>query len=323
MATALVTGGTGFVGRALCARLTAGGFTVRASTRTAAESLAPPGVKLLATGELGPETRWEEALSGVDVVFHLAARVHMMKETAADPEAEYRRVNVAATEHLARRAVAAGVHRFVFVSTTKVLGEGRPAPYTDGDPAAPEDAYGRSKWGAEKALEIVSEGTGLRVVVVRPPLVYGAGVKANFLRLFRAVERGLPLPLGAITGNQRSLIYLENLADALHACAVAPLSANRTFLVSDGEDVSTAELARRMARALGRPARLLPVPPSLLRAGAWLFGRSAAAERLVGSLAVDSRGIREVLGWNPPFDLDTGLARTAAWHRRGRGESPP
>ena len=323
MAIALVTGGTGFVGRALCARLVAEGFLVRASVRAPASGLGlSSGMEAVTTGDLAPDTRWEEALSGVDVVFHLAARVHMMRETAPDPEPEYRRVNVAATEHLARRAAAARVRRFIFVSTTKVLGEGRDAPYSDADPPAPEDAYGRSKWEAEKVLQSVSAETGLHVIVVRPPLVYGPGVKANFLRLLKAVDRGLPLPFGSIR-NRRSLVLVDNLADALRSCAMAPLAGNRTFLVSDGEDVSTAELARRMARALGRPARLLPVPPSLLRAGARLLGRGSAAERLTGSLTVDSRGIREALDWRPPFDLDTGLARTAEWYRRGRGESPP
>jgi UDP-N-acetyl-alpha-D-quinovosamine dehydrogenase len=316
---ALVTGANGFVSQALCKRLLADGWTVRASVRAHSPSrrLLPVGASPVEVGDIGPDTDWRSALAQIDVVFHLAARVHQMKDAAADPLAEYRRVNTAGTERLAEIAAAAGVRRLVFVSSVKVHGEERDVPYAEDDAPAPRDPYGTSKLEAEQALADVSRRTGLEVVVARPPLVYGEGVKANMASLFRAVRRGIPLPLGSIERNRRSLLYVGNLAHCLAACAIHPAASGRTYLVSDGEDVSTTALVRRIGAALGKAPRLLPVPGRALRLAGRLTGRRAAVERLLGSLAVDSTRVRTELGWAPPFDLTAGLDRTAAWFRNG------
>lgn len=275
-------------------------------------------IEVAPVGSIGPDTDWGAALSGVDTVVHLAARVHVTDETAADPMAAFRQVNVLGTERLARSAAAAGVRRLVFLSSVKVNGEGtRGRAYTEGDAPAPEDGYARSKWEAERGLARIADETGLEVVVLRPPLVYGPGVKANFLALMRAIDRGLPLPLGAID-NRRSLLFVGNLADAVVRCIGHPGAAGKTFLLRDGEDVSTPELIRRLARALERPARLFPFPPALLKLAAGLAGRREAADRLLGSLTVDDSRIRRELGWAPPHGLDQGLRITAAWYRSRR-----
>lgn len=266
-----------------------------------------------ATGDLGPDADWRPALSGVQAVVHCAARVHIMADTSADPLAEFRRVNVDGTLALARQAAAAGVRRFVLLSSVKVHGEATAPghPFHADDAPRPEDAYGLSKHEAEQALRHLAAETGLEVVVVRSPLVYGPGVKANFAQLMRAVALGVPLPLGALH-NRRSLVGLDNLVDLLRVCLDHPAAANQTFLVSDGEDLSTTELVHRLGRALGRPARLLPVPAPLLRAGAALLGRRAAVDRLCGSLQVDIASTRARLGWTPPVSVDEGLRRAAA-----------
>jgi nucleoside-diphosphate-sugar epimerase len=251
----------------------------------------------------------------VDCVVHLAARVHVMNDTAADPLAEFRRTNTAGTEHLARCAAAAGVKRLVFVSTIKVNGEEtRDRPFIESDPACPGDPYGISKWEAEQVLARVAADTGLEYVILRPPLVYGPGVKGNFLKLLSAIERGVPLPLAAIA-NRRSLLYLGNLVDALILAATHSLAAGKTFLVSDGQDVSSPELILRLAKEMDAPGRLLHCPRSLLRLGGRLLGRADAVSRLVESLQVDSSAIRSELGWEPPFSLEDGLKATAEWYR--------
>lgn len=306
----LVTGANGFVGRGLCPHLARHGIDVRMAVR-GADSRLPDAVVV---GEIGPHTQWGEALADVDVVVHLAARVHVMRDSASHPLEEYRRVNVEGTRRLAQAASEAGVRRMVLLSSVKVNGEAREQAYTETDPPRPKDDYGRSKWEAEQALIDVGAQTGLEWAVLRPPLVYGPGVRANFLSLMRAVSRGLPLPLGAID-NQRSLVYLGNLADAIRVCVVEPGAANGLFLVSDGEDVSTPELVRRVARSLGVRPRLVSVPVSMLRLAGMLVGKRAAVERLVGSLQVDSTCIRRTLGWTPPFSIDEGLTETARWWR--------
>jgi len=268
-------------------------------------------------GEIDGTTDWREALHGVHAVVHLAARVHVMRDVAADPLAQYRAVNVDGTLNLARQAAAAGVRRFVFISSIKVNGEERAAAYTEADTPAPEDAYALSKWEAEQGLRQIAAQTGLEVVILRPPLVYGPGVGANFLALMHAVARGIPLPLGAID-NRRSLIFVGNLADAILCCLEHPAAAGKTFLISDGEDVSTPALVRRMAAALGRPARLVALPIPVLRAAAALVGKSALAIRLLDSLTIDGTAIRHTLGWSPPFTLDEGLRETAAWYVMAR-----
>jgi len=242
-----------------------------------------------------------------------------MEDTAANPLDEFRRVNVQGTLNLARQAAAAGVRRFVFVSSIKVNGEmtqlGR--PFTADDAPAPLDAYGVSKMEAEQGLREIALQTGMEMVIIRPPLVYGPGVKANFAAMMRWLRYGVPLPLGVIH-NQRSLVSLENLVDLLVTCITHPAAANQTFLVSDGEDVSTTELLRRMGQAMGKPARLLPVPGSWLKLAAGLVGKGDVAQRLCGSLQVDISKTRELLGWVPPVSLDEGLRRAAAGHELPR-----
>jgi UDP-N-acetyl-alpha-D-quinovosamine dehydrogenase len=307
----LVTGATGFVGSRVCSLLIERGLAVRAAVRRA-PARATAGLEIAAVGDIGPSTRWEDALAGAECVVHLAARVHQMRDRAPDPLAAHCEVNVLGTTRLARAAAAAKVRRLVFMSSVKVLGDGRPTPYRETDAPAPADPYGRSKWEAEQALARIANETGLEVVILRPPLVYGPGVRANFLRLMNLVFRRVPLPLGSIR-NRRSLVFVGNLADAILAASTHPSAAGETFLVSDGEDLSTPELIRGLGSALGRPPRLLDVPPALLRGAARMLGRGPTAERLLGSLAVDSTRIRERLSWAPPFSVDRGLAETARW----------
>ncbi|MBU2549829.1 MAG: SDR family oxidoreductase [Proteobacteria bacterium] len=311
----LVTGPTGFVGRGLLDRLTREGWLIRAAVRSADRAaLLPTDVEAAVVGPIGPLTDWRPVLSGIDVVVHLAARAHVMNDPAGDPLAAYREVNAAGTECLAHAAVDAGIERFVFMSSVKVNGEGAARPYTETDPPDPADAYGLTKLEAETALAGAAREAGMAMVVLRPPLVYGPGVKANFLNLLRAVDRGLPLPLASVD-NRRSLIYLGNLVDVIMTCLVHEKAAGKTYLVSDGEDVSTAELIRKMAAALGRPARLWPVPPILLKAAGRLTGRSASIDRLLGSNTVDASGIRSDLDWRPPHDMADGLEETARWFK--------
>lgn len=307
-----VTGAQGFIGSALCCALVRQGWVMVPAVRRAR---GLPGE--VAVGDIGPRTDWHATLAGCDAVVHLAARAHVMREARREPLAAFQEVNTAGTLHLARQAAEAGVRRFVYLSSVKVLGEGREAPYTLADAAAPAEPYALSKWEAEQGLLALGRNTGMEIVVLRPPLVYGPGVKANFLSLMRAVARGWPLPLGAVR-NRRSLLYLGNLVSAIEACLIHPAAAGQTFLVSDGEDVSTPELIRRLGMALGRPARLWPVPPPLLRLVATLLGRGAQAGRLLGSLAVDGSALRAVLGWTPPHTLDEGLRATARWYLESR-----
>lgn len=309
----LVTGASGFVGRALCRALETGGRAVRAAVRR--EGVTEDSPRSVFVGEIGPDTDWRSALQDIEVVVHLAARVHVMREVAADPLAEYRRVNTAGTERLAWAAAQAGIKRLVFVSSIKANGEETcDRPFTEADPPRPVDAYGISKWEAEQALRKVSEKTGLEIVILRPPLVYGPGIGGNFLSLWKAIDKGFPLPLGAVR-NRRSLIYLGNLVDAIMRCIEHPAAAGKTYVLRDGEDVSTPELVRRIAKTLGRPARLLPVPQPLLATGMRLTGRSELIARLLGSLVVDDALIRAELSWNPRYSMAEGLRDTAQWFR--------
>ena len=309
---ALVTGASGFVGRAVLLRLNGmSGVTAIGSVRAAA-MFADTGAPLAKVGELSAHTDWSGALAGVQAVVHTAARVHVMLEAAANPLAEFRRVNVQGTLNLARQAVAAGVRRFVFVSSIKVNGEATQLwrPFTADDAPAPLDAYGVSKMEAEQGLRGLAAQTGMEVVIIRPPLVYGPGVKANFAAMMRWLRRGVPLPLGAIH-NQRSLVALDNLVDLIVTCLTHPAAANQTFLVSDGEDVSTTELLRLMGQALRRPARLLPVPAGWLKLAAAMVGKRDVAQRLCGSLQVDMEKTQCLLDWTPPLTLDDGLKKAA------------
>jgi len=313
-----VTGASGFVGTALCRSLLARGMEVTGVVRAGQTTPFPDNARYrqFAAGDIGPATDWAETLENVQAVFHLAARVHVMHDTAADPLAEFRQINTAATGHFARTAAASGVKRFVYVSTIKVNGEETHGgdKFAPSDAPAPQDPYAISKWEAEQELHRIAAETGLEVVVVRPPLVYGPGVKGNFARMLSVVARGYPLPLAA-TANLRSLIYVENLVDALIACATHPAASGQTYLVSDGEDVSTPDLLRRLAAAMGVPARLFPFPLMLLKLAGALAGKSAQLERLLGSLQVDSDKIRRELNWVPPYTLQQGLQATADWYR--------
>jgi len=297
------------VGRALCEALAASGRRVKRALR-----MAQPGrPDDVAVGDIGADTDWRSALEGVSSVVHLAARTHVLRETAADSLAEYRRVNLDGTRRLAQQAGRAGVRRLVFVSSIKVNGEATERPFTEDDAPRPEDAYGISKWEAEQALSRVAGETGLQVAVLRPPLVYGPEVKGNFLRLMGLVARGTPLPLASIT-NRRSLIYVGNLVDAVIKAIDVPAAAGRAYLVSDGDDVSTPDLVRAIARALGVAPRLLPCPPAMLRLGAALTGKRAELARLTGSLQADGSRARRELGWQPRLSLAQGLAATARWY---------
>ena len=315
----LVTGATGFVGSSLSERLLSEGCDVRGTfLHFESPSALVAGVNPVPVEPLGPDTPWSHAVAGIDTVIHLAARVHMMDDQAADPLTEFRLVNTEGTKRLAQEAVKAGVKRLVFISSIKVNGEESSVPYTDDAMAQPTDPYGISKWEAEQSLRQIEAETGLEVVIVRPTLVYGPGVKANFLNMLKIVSRGIPLPLASIA-NKRSMIYVGNLVDALMACSAHPAAAGQAFLVSDGEDVSTPELIRRTARALGVPVRLFPMPLPLMRVAGALTGKSAAVNRLVGSLTVDSSKIRRDLGWMPPYTMAEGLRATADWFLKSLG----
>lgn len=310
----LITGANGFVGRTLTKRLRAAGHAVRGAVRSVSLNDMPE-IETVAVGDCGSETEWTPALSGIDTVIHLAARVHLMDDQAADPLAAFRLVNVAGTMQLARQAAKAGVKRLVFVSSIKINGEESPTPYTENSPCTPRDPYAISKMEAELALHALERKIGLEVVIVRPPLVYGPGVKANFLKVLQLVVKGIPLPFASIR-NQRSLVYVENFADALAVCAVHPTAAGQTYLVSDGEDVSTPKLIRQIASALGVPARLLPFPVSLMHLAGKLTGKSGELNRLTGSLTVDISKIRRELDWKPPFTMEEGLKETAEWFKK-------
>jgi nucleoside-diphosphate-sugar epimerase len=307
----LVTGANGFIGRALCERMIAEEWQVRGAVRSPASLLT--GFEPAVVGAIGLDTDWSNALTGINTVVHLASRVHVMNDTTDDPIAEFCRVNVAGTERLARIAAKTGVRRFVYLSSVKVNGEGGPVSYTERDTPAPQDPYGISKWEAEQVLHKIAAESGLEVVIIRPPLVYGPEVKANFLRMIEVVNRDIPLPLASIS-NRRSLIYLGNLIDAIVACTAHPKAAGQMYLVSDGEDVSTPELIRSVAAALGKPARLFPFPPALMRLAGRLTGKSEAVERLLGSLTIDSTKIRRELNWKPPYTMNQGLKETAKWY---------
>lgn len=312
----LVTGATGFVGRACVDALLGAGYRVRRVLRSACPAIL--GVEDIVTGDLLDVADWSGAVRGVDAVVHLAARVHVMRETVADPSAVFRRINVDVTRRLAEAAARAGVRRFVFVSSAKVQGEhsaGR--PFTEADPPAPEDAYGESKRDAEAALAGIAASTRLEVAILRPPLVYGPGVGGNLHTLLRAVARGVPLPVGAVR-NRRSLVFVGNLADAIVRCIESPAAAGRTFLVDDGEPRSTAQLVSDLARAAGRTPRMLSVPPALLgRVAGWL-GQGEAARRLLDDFEVDSGVLRRTLGWTPPFSYAEGIDATGRGYRASR-----
>ncbi|RKS23992.1 nucleoside-diphosphate-sugar epimerase [Pseudomonas sp. WPR_5_2] len=308
----LVTGGSGFLGKAVALRLASmGGNNLILPLRTLGEVL-PQGVNAVQISDIDGQTDWKALLKSVDVVVHAAARVHVMREQAADALAAFRKVNVEGTLNLARQAADAGVKRFIFISSIKVNGEGTLAgvPFTADDVPNPDDPYGLSKLEAEQGLKALATVTGMEIVIIRPVLVYGPGVKANFLSMMQWLYKGIPLPFGAIR-NRRSLIFLDNLVDLIVTCLDHPAAANQTFLASDGDDVSTSDLLRKLARCMGKSAHLVPIPVWLMSTMSTLLGKQALAQRLFGSLQVDLSKNRQLLGWTPPVSLDHGLSLTA------------
>lgn len=314
----LVTGASGFVGSALIDEISkreqdgvdlVGRGVVRAKHSPRFQELG-----CVVVSAICAQTNWQQALSDVEVIVHAAARAHVLNDRAANPLAEFRLVNVAGTLRLAEQAAAMGVKRFVFLSSIGVNGV-QSAPglvFTEADKPNPHNAYALSKWEAEQGLLRIADETGLEVVIIRPPLVYGCGAPGNFGALMRAVQRGWPLPLGAVVHNRRSLVALDNLVDFIVTCITHPQAVNQTFLVSDGHDLSTTELVRGMAQAAGVPARLLPVPVWALHAGGTLLGKGDAVQRLCGNLQVDISKARSMLGWNPPVSVENGLRRAVA-----------
>jgi len=312
----LVTGANGFVGSALCDELARRGLYYRAAARNTS-----CGDQFYAYGELNGETPWLPALERIDVVVHLAARVHTMRDAAVDPLSEFRRINVEGTMNLAHQAVEAGVRRFVFVSSVKVNGEYSPPGevFSESAAPAPEDQYALSKWEAEQALLQLGRKTKLEVVIVRPPLVYGPGVRANFLKLLRAVHGGWPTPFKAIN-NKRSLLFVGNLIDALILCATHDDAAGETYMLDDGVVLSSSELVAAIANSLDAPNRDFAIPVWVLNTVARVLGRQAVVERLTQSLVVSNKKISTQLGWSPPFTIDEGLGLTAKWYARQASE---
>lgn len=309
--TVLVTGANGFVGSALCGRLSREAVSVRGAVR--APNLKPDCLETVVIGGLSEETDWTAALKNVDYVVHLAARVHVINENILDPLSEFRRVNVKSTATLARQAAAAGVRRFIFLSSIKVNGEFTKSgqPFAADDQPAPETPYGVSKYEAELMLQQIAIETGMEVVIIRPPLVYGPGVQANFATMMHWLVRGIPLPLASVIRNCRSLVALDNLVDLIMVCLKHPAAANQTFLVSDDEDLSTAELLKRMGVAIGHSAHLFYLPPSLLKFGATIFHKQDIYHRLCCSLHLDISKTKHLLNWSPPISVNEGLRLTA------------
>ena len=306
----LVTGASGFVGTALCENLIARGLTTTGIVRQMPENPLP-GVDYQIVSGFSKSKFWEEILVGVDVVVHCAARAHIMRDSERDPLAAYREVNVEGTRSLAEQAVSYGVKRFIYISSIKVNGEGtNEHPYKADDIPAPEDSYGISKWEAEQVLQKIGCTSNLEIVIIRPPLVYGPEVRVNFLKLMKLVKSGLPLPFGAIHNN-RSFVAVDNLVDLILICLHHPAATNQTFLVSDGDDLSTTDLLRRMAKAFGISSRLVPVPVFLLRTVAFLLGKTDLTQRLCGSLQIDISRAKQLLGWTPKVSVDEALLKTA------------
>ena len=307
----LVTGATGFIGKAVINALLLQNDHVVAAVRNEDASVQQGAEKMI-VGNLSVMSNWTSALKGIDVVIHTAARVHVMDDSAADPLTEFRNVNTDGTLNLARQAANAGVKRFIYISSIKVNGEMTPAgqSFKPDDIFIPTDSYGLSKYEAEQGLFAVANETGMEVVIIRPPLVYGPGVRANFLSMMKWINRGVPLPLGAVY-NQRSLVALDNLVSFIIHCIKHHKAANEIFLISDNEDVSTTQLLKKVAKAFGKKAFLLPIPVSLMRFMAKLFGKADVADRLFCSLQVDSSKSRELLNWAPVITMDEQMKKTA------------
>ncbi len=310
----LISGSSGFVGKYLCDFFRKKNLLFRIISRSQFHYLKF--ADNMGQGELQNGSELIKSLTEVDTIIHLAARVHVMNDKSFDPLSEFRRVNVEGTKNLARQAAKAGVKRFIFLSSIKVNGEASlpGKPFTADDIPNPEDAYAISKFEAEQALFEIADQSGMQVVIIRCPLVYGEGVKANFQTLMKLVRSGLPLPLGAVTENRRSLVAVDNLVDFIFTCISHPAAANQVFLVSDGEDLSTAELLHRMYKAHGSTDRLFKIPLSIMKIASNIAGKSNFYQRLCGSLQIDISKSRQILGWTPPVSVDVGLRRTFNGH---------
>lgn len=307
----LITGANGFVGQAVCQHLLEAQFNIRKALRRALDKQSNEDCQIV--GDINARTDWSKALVKIDSIVHLAARVHVMNDSSADPLSEFRKVNVEGTVNLAQQAARANVRRFIFISSIKVNGEKTEGKYfTENDEPAPQDPYGISKFEAEQELRRIARETGLEVVILRPPLIYGPSVKANFYQLMNAIYRGWPLPLGKVN-NQRSLLYVNTFANAIKTCLTHPNANGKTFLVSDEKSLSTAELIVALGRFLRSTPRLFNIPVSWMRFGGSLLGKAATVDRLTSSLVVDSNKIRQELSWDSPYNFDTGIQKTAEW----------
>lgn len=312
----LITGADGFVGNTLCPQLEmVGDFHVWRGVLAPKSPTDAPDANWIVTGHIGPDTAWADKLTGVDVVVHLAGRVHLLNDTAADPLHEFRQVNTEGTRHLAESAAKAGVKRFIFASSLHVIGEKtQDRPFTEDTSPTPHSPYAISKWEAEQALHQIAATTGMEVVIIRPPLVYGPGVTANFRALLDWAYRAMPLPLATVH-NRRSFVGVRNLSSFIVKCMTHPQAANETFLISDGQDLSTTDLLRKAAHYLERPSRLFPMPVRLMEAGAKFLGKERMAQQLLSNLVVNSDKARQHLDWQPPYTVDEELAHTAQWYR--------
>jgi nucleoside-diphosphate-sugar epimerase len=308
----LVTGASGFVGSVLCGKLISRGLTTTGTVRHFPENPLP-GVDYQVVSGFSKSKFWKETLVGVDVVVHCAARAHVMRDSEKDPLAVYREVNLEGTRNLAEQAASCGIKRFIYISSIKVNGEEtNERPFKADDIPAPEDSYGISKWEAEQALQKIGCNSKLEIVIIRPPLVYGPEVRANFLKLMKLVKSGLPLPFGAIH-NSRSFVAVDNLVDLILICLHHPAAINQTFLVSDGDDLSTTEWLRRTEKAFGKSSRLIPIPVFLLRTAALLLGKTDFAQRLCGSMQIDISKAKQLLGWTPKVSVDEALLKTTKY----------
>jgi UDP-glucose 4-epimerase len=307
--TILLTGATGFVGQQLLKNLVEhNDLALRIAVRTPEAQLFAPGISVFRSIDLSAQTNWAEVVEGCDVVIHAAARAHIMNEKAKDPLQEFRKVNTEGTLNLAAQAAKSGVKRFIFISSIKVNGESTSAnkPFSADDLPNPQDPYAISKYEAEQGLQELAAKTGMEVVIIRPPLIYGPGVKGNFQRMLFWLQKGLPLPLGAVN-NKRSFVSIENLNSLIMTCISNPRAANQVFLVSDGDDLSTTELLRRISHLINKPARLLPIPQILLSWAATVVGRKEIFERLCGSLQLNINKTKDLLDWEPQVSVDEAL----------------
>lgn len=311
----LVTGANGFVGKKLCVYLSENGFTVRGVLRRKDQvDSHSSGIDYRVVGEINQNTEWTDTLNDVDCVVHLAARVHVLKETSGDSLFEFRNTNVAGTKRLAEVSALNGVKRFIYISSVGVHGNKTlHHSFTEQDSPLPYDPYTLSKWEAEQVLQEIAKKSGMEVIVLRPPLIYGPNAPGNFGRLMAIIGKGIPLPLKSV-GNLRSFIYLDNFVDAIVTCIKHSALSYQTVLVSDGQDISTPDLVKMIAHAMGKKVKLIPFPVIALKALGKLTGKSLEVERLIGSLQIDSSKIRNCLDWKPPYTIEQGISETTKWY---------